>query len=628
MGRVQSLPFGFTISRLMQVMIAVPVAIVLFFAGRAILDQVKEIDDARHTRELTDLAIGARNLIAELQRERGLSAGIASSATRSGAATDALQAQRALVDEAKADFDALATLSGHGSDSELGRDLDNISRALENVARQRTRTDDRSATSEEIILSYTAGIAPLIQLLENAGSSSADSEVARLLVAYGYLLRKTELAGQERALLNAAFSRGSVTEAERLRVGALNYGQDLYEDLFTVRAGRDLARQYKTTVTGSAVENVQRIRAMVLGSGRDGRGNTIAASEWFEAATRHIDIHGPVADKVTDAILQATNERSRGAWWTLAMGAILSILGIGASLLVPYILSIRVNRTLSNMSAAALESARQIASAVNQVSSGANETASAVTQTTATVEEIRQTSAMSAQKAQAVADSTERVGSSMNEALDAVSRGVEAMHRIRAEVEGIAQSILSLSEKNIQIGEIIETVNGIAEQSNLLAVNASIEAAKAGEYGKGFSVVAGEVKALASQSQEATSQIRAILAEIQKASNSAVMVTEQGVKRVEEGGMLVDELGQTIRSLGEIIDQSRDASQQILLSSNQQAAGIEQATEAMRNIDLAMTDAVSAGTQLARAAEEVRSVSDLLQELIAGHGGAALRQAA
>src|SRR5690606_18651776 len=122
-----------------------------------------------------------------------------------------------------------------------------------------------------------------------------------------------------------------------------------------------------------------------------------------------------------------------------------------------------------------------------------------------------------------------------------------------------------LSEKNIQIGEIVQSVNAIAEQSNLLAVNASIEAAKAGDHGRGFSVVASEVKALAQQSKQATEQIRSILTEIQKSSNGAVMITEQGVKRVEEGGSLIEELGRTIRSLGTAIDGSADTATQISL---------------------------------------------------------------
>ena len=130
---------------------------------------------------------------------------------------------------------------------------------------------------------------------------------------------------------------------------------------------------------------------------------------------------------------------------------------------------------------------------------------------------------------------------------------IEVMNRIREQMESIAESIVRLSEQGQTIGEIIATVNDLAEQSNLLAVNAAIEAARAGEQGKGFAVVAQEVKSLAEQSKQATAQVRAILGDIQKATNSAVMATEQGSKAVEAGVAQSTQAGEAIRLLAESI---------------------------------------------------------------------------
>jgi methyl-accepting chemotaxis protein len=116
-----------------------------------------------------------------------------------------------------------------------------------------------------------------------------------------------------------------------------------------------------------------------------------------------------------------------------------------------------------------------------------------------------------------------------------VQASIEAMHRIQEHMASIAESIVRLSEQGQTIGEIIATVNDLAEQSNLLAVNAAIEAAKAGEQGKGFAVVAQEVKSLAEQSKQATAQVRTILNDIQTAMSAAVMATEQGSKAVDAG---------------------------------------------------------------------------------------------
>src|SRR5699024_5611962 len=128
----------------------------------------------------------------------------------------------------------------------------------------------------------------------------------------------------------------------------------------------------------------------------------------------------------------------------------------------------------------------------------------------------------------------------------AVQENVESMEEIRSEVDSIASKILNLSEQTKQIGEIIESVNEIAEQSKLLALNAAIEAARAGDHGRGFSVVAAEMRSLAEQSKDSTKQVRRILGEIQKATNSAVIAIEEGSKRAERGVQKAIEAGNTI----------------------------------------------------------------------------------
>src|SRR6185369_6399816 len=120
-----------------------------------------------------------------------------------------------------------------------------------------------------------------------------------------------------------------------------------------------------------------------------------------------------------------------------------------------------------------------------------------------------------------------------NSGRKATEEAAAGMSRIRSQMDAIGQSMMRLSEQTQAIGQIIATVEDLSAQSNLLAVNAAIEAAKAGEQGKGFAVVAQEVKSLAEQSRHATDRVRGILGDIQKATTAAVMATEQGSKAVE-----------------------------------------------------------------------------------------------
>ncbi|MGC3990729.1 MAG: methyl-accepting chemotaxis protein [Chthoniobacteraceae bacterium] len=163
-------------------------------------------------------------------------------------------------------------------------------------------------------------------------------------------------------------------------------------------------------------------------------------------------------------------------------------------------------------------SASQIVASTTQLAASATEAATAVSETTTTVEEVRQTAQMASQKARTVSENAQRAAQTAAQGRKSVEEAIGGMSRIRQQMEAIASSMARLGEQSQTIGQIIATVEDLAAQSNLLAVNAAIEATKAGEHGKGFGVVAQEVRSLAEQSKEATREVRLILNEIQKAT--------------------------------------------------------------------------------------------------------------
>ncbi|CAB1369452.1 methyl-accepting chemotaxis protein [Denitratisoma oestradiolicum] len=262
-------------------------------------------------------------------------------------------------------------------------------------------------------------------------------------------------------------------------------------------------------------------------------------------------------------------------------------------------------------------SASEIVASTTQVASSSAETATAVSQTMATVEEVKQTSQLAAEKARQVSESAQRTVEISKSGRKSVDESVESMHRIQEQMESIAESIVRLSEQGQAIGEIIATVNDLAEQSNLLAVNAAIEAAKAGDQGKGFAVVAQEVKSLAEQSKQATAQVRAILGDIQKATGGAVMATEQGNKAVEAGVKLSAEVGESIRVLAESIAEAARAATQIAVSAQQQLVGMDQAVLAIQNIREASSQNVASTRQTEGAAQNLHELGVKLKQLVA-----------
>ena len=262
-------------------------------------------------------------------------------------------------------------------------------------------------------------------------------------------------------------------------------------------------------------------------------------------------------------------------------------------------------------------SASEILASTTQVASGTAETAASINETTTTVEEVRLAAQLSSQKAQSVSDNAQRVATVSLSGQKAVDDTASGMDRIREQMETIAQTVVRLSEQSQSIGGIIASVTDLADQSNLLAVNAAIEAAKAGEQGKGFAVVAQEIKSLAEQSKQATAQVRGILSDVQKATSNAVMATEQGSKAVEAGVKQAAEAGEAIRALAETSNEAVQTSIQIVSSSQQQVVGMDQIGVAMESINQAGTQTAASMKQMEVAAQNLHELGEKLKELVA-----------
>jgi len=258
----------------------------------------------------------------------------------------------------------------------------------------------------------------------------------------------------------------------------------------------------------------------------------------------------------------------------------------------------------------------QISTSVSEIAAGATETASAANETSTTVEEVRQTAKDSNQKAKDVTQNAQKVVEVSQMGSQSVADTIEGMHHIEDQMASLAESIMKLSEHGQDIGEIILTVEDVAEQSRLLAVNASIEAVKAGEYGKGFAVVAEEVRKLAEKSKLATTRVRSILDDVQNATSEAVMQTEQGNKAVEAGVEQSKKAGEAIQKLTENVTEASQSTTQISVSSQEQLVGMDQVVSAMENIKNASSQNVNATKQVEKATTELYQFGKQLTELL------------
>jgi methyl-accepting chemotaxis protein len=266
-------------------------------------------------------------------------------------------------------------------------------------------------------------------------------------------------------------------------------------------------------------------------------------------------------------------------------------------------------------------SAKQILSFSTQVTTAATETATAVAETTVTVGQVRQTVLLSAQKARAVADEAMAATQVSRQGRKAAEDAAEGMRHIRLQMDSIVESMTRLSEQGDAIQQIISTVEDLAVQSNLLAVNASIEAAKAGEQGRGFAVVAQEVKSLADQSKQATTHVRAILKDIQDASVLAMRASDQGIQVVETGVRQSCQAGESIMALAKNVSDGAQSVTVIAASSQQQLTGIDQVANAMQSIKEAAVQNVNSAKELEKSAQNLNVLGQKLNEMVEQYGG-------
>jgi methyl-accepting chemotaxis protein len=258
----------------------------------------------------------------------------------------------------------------------------------------------------------------------------------------------------------------------------------------------------------------------------------------------------------------------------------------------------------------------EILASTQQQAAGTTEQAAAVQQANATMAEISQSGAQISDRAKQVAAAAEAASSASTVGMDSVRTTVSLMESIREQAEAVAENVVTLSDKTQAVGDIVTTVNEISEQSHLLAVNAAIQAAVAGEHGRSFAVVANEMKNLAAQSKQATVQVRSILGDIQKGITTSVMLTEEAVKRVESGRRQASIAERTIRDLTENIEESIRAFQQIVAGSSQQQIGFEQVTQAFRNIGVASQETANSTKQLEKAAANLNALAGQLREAV------------
>ncbi len=303
----------------------------------------------------------------------------------------------------------------------------------------------------------------------------------------------------------------------------------------------------------------------------------------------------------------------KGIWFLLS---VVIIAGIVLIVIASLLTTRSVTRFVSEAINVILSTSTEIAATSAQHERTAVQQSSAVNETTVTVEELGASARQSAQQAEAAAASAKQAQDVTGEGGKLAERAYAGMTEMKQKVGTVAEQILRLSEQAGQIGGIATVVGELASETNMLALNAAVEAARAGEHGKGFAVVAAEVRKLADQSKKSAERANLLVADIQKATNSAVMVTEAGSKSAEESASIVQQAGEAFTSLAAIASGVYENAQQVMLNGKQQAAALTQVTTAMQSLGTGAKEMAAGTAQTRIGVQKLNEVAQSIKAMV------------
>ena len=469
------------------------------------------------------------------------------------------------------------------------------------------------------------GVACLVLLLI---ATVSDRNTANLIdtetwVNHTYQVR-TRLADLSAALVAAE-------SAER---GYLITGNDLYLDpyraaLGTIKETADDLRRL-TADNEHQIKRLAELQPLIdqrLASLRDAI--DVRRAQGADMAAKLVQNNGSVtsmqrikgiideADQEEAALLRQRTEQAleatRSTIAVIRWGGGAGIIAIG---LIGWLITVSLGRQVGAAVSHVESSSAELQSAANQQASSASEQASAMTEVSTTINELLVSSRQIAESAQRVAGSSEQTAQAAHGGQSVVDRTSDSIASIRRQMDQIVAHMLELGKKSQEIGAVLEIVSELAEQTNILAINATIEAAGAGESGKRFAVVADEIRKLADRVGGSTKEIRGLIDEVRGAVNTTVMATETGSKAVESGARQFLDLSAAFKQIAALVNSTTDAAREIGLSTKQQASAVDQVNVAINDVTQSAKETETSASQTLQTASQLSTLARGLLRMI------------
>lgn len=645
--------------------------VMLFFALNQVQQSRSQLAGLQQLQALADLAEQADPVIEALQAERGNSALYLASDNNTNAADQTrrtLAAARQQTDAALQSYQAgLQRLTASTTfDQAVTDSINQFAGAIANLQRLRSQIDQRSIAADDSFASFSGWVNQLMERVPLLMRRASNPAIANQLNAYFMLAEAVEMAGRERAGGAALLRQNNHQQSAIIPLAGLAGRQTAYLH----GASSQLPRNDAANLALAALSDEQANRHFLnlrntLFSG-GGQARSLQADDWFTAASQRIER----INRIRAQLLQQVNTMSADGVASARMALIVTSLLTLAALIVLFVLAALVIKAINQQVRQLLDAVNhamehkdlsqpvavtsrdeigtiakavndlfsrfsvalkridqasvQLATATEETSATADQNATQIRQQQAQIEQIAAASEEMSSTSEEISKNTQQVADASNRSMQRSQQGSEVLKtnvdQIRSladSVQDVNQVINELASKTANIREIVDVIRQVADQTNLLALNAAIEAARAGEHGRGFAVVADEVRTLAQQTHESTTKIEDIVNDFRQVAeaagrsiNTSHEIADQACSSSAEMEQSISEILSDIHSISDMATQIAAASEQQVATTRELASNMESVSESAI-LTLTGSQEISQVTQdQARLARELQDLAN------------------
>lgn len=645
--------------KLLLLLIA-PLSALIVFEGLNIQRHYQDLNSMSSVVDLAELSGINSQLAHELQKERGMSAGYLGSGGRKWGGE--LNEQRLLTDQLLHQWRNWVARHQYDRHSKVLGEIQAVEHKTKELSSIRRQITQQSIPLAQVLTFYTANIRHLLSVPAWATRYTTDGEMSRRLQAYYSFLQGKERSGIERAVLSNTFAQDAFTGNLYSRYLQLVISQDTFFSSYLLFAGDESAQHFRTFLKGPEQQAVERFRRIANENFREGRFNT-DPSQWFAAATQRINQLKQLEDAFKDSMVSYGRESMNNLKARLSTSIILSsgilIFSFALAFWLARLMYRQVQELSRVMSLAGnqlkLDSRCQVymrdelgqtADTLNSMLANISTLVGSLDRTSQQLElisiqnhctvslsskgmqvqkeqtekvvvgvgQLEQATREIAANIQTVADHTCQANEVTQRSGEVVIQSVSHITNLNDHMGQVSSTIRELHESSGAIADVLNVIKSIAEQTNLLALNAAIEAARAGEQGRGFAVVADEVRTLAQRTQESTAEIESIVGKFQSESEAAFRAVEQSQHAVGETVSMSGELEQALVSIQSAIGDIQHLSDQVAAAAEEQVATNQELASAMREIDSIAEHTVATSDFMRKTSQEQRILAKELNK--------------